>query len=130
MASLSGTSGGGAGLWGGSAPRWFPSSAGFSLTRGARGGPERVSPVFAGVGRGPPPPHTLCTAEAAGRWAMHLEAWVPAADTKSGRFTLYATDNSFNFILLDQDTGRGWQIQWSLNAKNRGIIHDLSVELR
>ncbi len=69
--------------------------------------------------------YALSDTTLAGRWAINLEALVPAADTKSGRFTLYATHNTFNFILLDQDTGRAWQIQWSLNAKNRGIIHDL-----
>lgn len=29
-----------------------------------------------------------------------------------GRFTLHATTNMFNFILLDQIDGRVWQVQW------------------
>ena len=39
-----------------------------------------------------------------------------------GRFTLYPTDNMYNFILLDQIDGRCWQVQWSTEANNRGII--------
>ena len=33
---------------------------------------------------------------------------------KVGRFTLYPTKNTYNFLLLDQDTGKSWQVQWSL----------------
>ena len=38
------------------------------------------------------------------------------------RFTLYSTQNMYNFILLDQLDGRTWQVQWSNEAKNRFII--------
>jgi|SRR5450432_472051 len=38
------------------------------------------------------------------------------------RFILYSTQNMYNFILLDQHDGRTWQVQWSLEAANRGII--------
>lgn len=37
------------------------------------------------------------------------------------RFTLYPTQNMFNFILLDQISGKTWQVQWSTDT-NRGII--------
>ncbi len=30
-----------------------------------------------------------------------------------GRFTLYPTNNIYTFILLDQQDGRVWQVQWS-----------------
>ena len=40
----------------------------------------------------------------------------------SGRFTLYPTQNIYNFILLDQIDGRSWQVQWSIEEENRGII--------
>lgn len=33
-----------------------------------------------------------------------------------GRFTLYPTSNMYNFMLLDQDTGRLFQCQWSLKG--------------
>ena len=34
---------------------------------------------------------------------------------KSGRFTLYPTQNIYTFILLDQNTGNTWQVQWGRN---------------
>jgi hypothetical protein len=42
----------------------------------------------------------------------------PAA--KPGRFTLYSSRNMYQFILLDQENGRTWQIQWSTDS-NSGI---------
>jgi hypothetical protein len=41
---------------------------------------------------------------------------VPGA-TKPGRFTLYPTRNMYNFILLDQDAGKTWQVQWSTDKE-------------
>ena len=35
---------------------------------------------------------------------------------KVGRFTLYPTKNQFNFILLDQDIGKAWQVQWTIDG--------------
>ena len=43
-------------------------------------------------------------------------------DVVCGRFTLYATDNMYNFLLLDQIDGRCWQVQWSTKSENRGIV--------
>jgi hypothetical protein len=34
------------------------------------------------------------------------------SDGKPGRFTLYPTTNIFTFILLDQQTGDAWHVQW------------------
>lgn len=42
-----------------------------------------------------------------------------------GRFTLCPTQNMYNFILLDQISGRTWQIQWSMEDVNRGIIGEI-----
>ena len=39
-----------------------------------------------------------------------------------GRFTLYPTQNMWNYILLDQINGSTWQIQWSQGEDKRGII--------
>ena len=39
-----------------------------------------------------------------------------------GRFELYKTQNMYNFILLDQLDGRTWQVQWSMEPENRGIM--------
>ena len=38
-----------------------------------------------------------------------------------GRFTLYSTDNMFNFILLDQIDGRCWQVQWHTEPDKVGV---------
>lgn len=40
----------------------------------------------------------------------------------AGRFELYPTQNMYNFILLDTETGRTWQAQWSTSYSNRGIV--------
>jgi hypothetical protein len=40
----------------------------------------------------------------------------------NGRFTLYPTENNFNFLLLDQIDGNTYQVQWSMDAANRGVI--------
>ncbi|MBB6239659.1 hypothetical protein HDC90_004317 [Pedobacter sp. AK013] len=37
---------------------------------------------------------------------------VSPAEEKNGRFFLYPTMNTYNFILLDQINGKAWQVQW------------------
>ena len=39
-----------------------------------------------------------------------------------GRFTLYPTENTYNFILLDQIDGRCWQVQWNIDSNKRFVI--------
>lgn len=34
---------------------------------------------------------------------------------KPGRFTLQPTQNIYTFLLLDQETGKTWQVQWGNN---------------
>lgn len=41
---------------------------------------------------------------------------------KPGRFFLYPTENSFNFLLLDQEDGRVWQVQWNIDADKRAVV--------
>jgi hypothetical protein len=49
---------------------------------------------------------------------INIDVLVPAGTTarpailKPGRFTLSPTANIYAFILLDQEDGRTWQIQW------------------
>lgn len=38
-----------------------------------------------------------------------------------GRFTLYATTNTFQFVLLDQIDGRTWQVQWDRDKNFRWV---------
>jgi len=40
----------------------------------------------------------------------------------NGRFTLFPTENMYNFLLLDKISGIVVQVQWSLDAKTRGIV--------
>lgn len=39
-----------------------------------------------------------------------------------GRYTLYETKNMYNFILLDTIDGLLWQVQWSIDEKNRAVL--------
>lgn len=39
-------------------------------------------------------------------------------DSHPGRYTLQPTPNIWTFILLDQDTGNSWYVQWSVNDDN------------
>jgi hypothetical protein len=43
-------------------------------------------------------------------------------EEKNGRFFLYPTTNSYNFILLDQIDGKSWQVQWAIDEKERMIM--------
>lgn len=47
------------------------------------------------------------------RVKIPINGEILAKDGKPGRFTLYPTRNMYNFILLDQDTGKTWQVQWT-----------------
>ena len=40
-----------------------------------------------------------------------------------GRFTLYPTQNPYNFILLDQIDGRTWKVQWNNDSDKRFMRH-------
>ena len=42
-------------------------------------------------------------------------------EEKNGRFFLYPTTNTYNFILLDQIDGRAWQVQWGKEAEQMVI---------
>ena len=51
----------------------------------------------------------------------------PGTDPVPGRFTLYPTRTASTFILLDRENGRTWLLQWSADAKERGIQRLISV---
>jgi hypothetical protein len=61
-----------------------------------------------------------------GRLSINEDALAPGTSAHVGRFTLQETHNIFNFLLLDQDDGRVWQIQWSPDKSQRGIVRVLS----
>lgn len=53
---------------------------------------------------------------------LNLLSLVSFEGEVNDRFTLYPTQNMYNFILLDQLNGKTWQVQWSQKAENRGVI--------
>ena len=48
------------------------------------------------------------------------------SNEKAGRFELYPTQNMYNFILLDKKEGLVAQVQWSMDADNRGLVRIIS----
>lgn len=55
---------------------------------------------------------------------LNSESLLPYNDENggyAGRFELYKTQNMYNFILLDTETGSTWQVQWG-NADERQVI--------
>lgn len=50
-----------------------------------------------------------------------INKWPLTSNGRNGRFTLYPTNNMWNFILVDQDGGGTWQVQFSMTPENRGI---------
>ena len=57
-----------------------------------------------------------------GEVALNSKPLVDKSKEAEGRFTLYETDNIFNFILLDTYDGRTWQVQWGLNDSDRIVV--------
>jgi hypothetical protein len=53
---------------------------------------------------------------------LNLLPLVSKEKEMNGRFILISTENIYTFILLDQLEGKMWQVQWSMEAKNRLII--------
>jgi hypothetical protein len=43
-------------------------------------------------------------------------------EKKIGRFTLYSTQNTYNFVMLDQIDGYTYQVQWNGDWENRFIL--------
>ena len=41
---------------------------------------------------------------------------------KNGRFKLYPTDNSYNFIMVDVVNGETYQVQWNIDKDKRFVI--------
>ena len=55
-------------------------------------------------------------------YPLNLNSLVTESERSANRFALYATQNSWTFILLDKKSGNTWQVQWSLNASDRLIF--------
>ena len=50
---------------------------------------------------------------------LNLIPLATGSDKKPGRFTLYPTQNMFNFILLDTQLGNTYQVQWHTKENSR-----------
>jgi hypothetical protein len=60
------------------------------------------------------------------RWVINDSILLaPGTNPKNGRFTLYPTQNIYTFLLLDREDSRIWQLQWSVEPANRGIIRSI-----
>jgi hypothetical protein len=70
--------------------------------------------------------YSIADSAFAGRLPINEDVLTPPASAHIGRFALQDTQNTFNFLLLDQDDGRVWQIQWSYDKSKRGIVRALS----
>ncbi len=57
-----------------------------------------------------------------GELVLNSQPLVEKEEEVKGRFILYPTENMYNFLLLDQINGLVVQVQWSLEAKKRGIV--------
>ena len=55
------------------------------------------------------------------RFTAVLSSKALVSGGRVGRFTLYPTTNIYTFILLDQDTGDAWQVQWG-KPEDRGMV--------
>jgi hypothetical protein len=63
----------------------------------------------------------------AGNLALNDNELTPATSAHPGRFALRETKNIFTFLLIDQDDGRVWQLQWSADEAKRGIVRVLAA---
>lgn len=55
-------------------------------------------------------------------YSLNSEPLVIDELAKPGRFFLYPTENMYNFLLIDQEDGRVWQVQWNIDADKRGLF--------
>jgi len=53
---------------------------------------------------------------------LNTNSRVTPENESNERFALYPTQNSYNFILLDQIDGRIWQVQWSIDRDKRLVL--------
>lgn len=52
---------------------------------------------------------------------LNSSSLIEEQDEIENRFTLYPTQNSWNFLLLDKINGKLWQVSWDKKSKNRKI---------
>ncbi|MEE9438313.1 MAG: hypothetical protein V3V14_04885 [Saprospiraceae bacterium] len=65
---------------------------------------------------------TIAEKGAAGEIVLNSLPLVRKNEEIDNRFTLYPTENIYNFILLDQVDGNVYQVQWSMKENHRGVL--------
>lgn len=65
---------------------------------------------------------TVNNDELKGELVLNSLSLVSKEKEVNGRFTLYPTENIYNFLLLDQIDGDVYQVQWSMEAEYRGVV--------
>lgn len=65
---------------------------------------------------------SLSEEEYKGECFLNMIPLVGKDKESNGRFTLYPTENMFNFLLLDQIDGKVFQVQWAFEPENRGVV--------
>ncbi len=56
-----------------------------------------------------------------GELILNSDSLVLETEEVNGRFTLYPTKNTYNFILLDQMNGKIYQVQWNSEKEKRFV---------
>ncbi|MRX41941.1 hypothetical protein GJU43_21900 [Flavobacterium sp. LC2016-23] len=56
-----------------------------------------------------------------GELVLNSDSLVMMTEEVNGRFTLYPTKNTYNFLLLDQMNGKTYQVQWNSDKEKRFV---------
>jgi hypothetical protein len=56
-----------------------------------------------------------------GELILNSDSLIMTEEEANGRFTLYPTKNTYNFLLLDQMNGKTYQVQWN-SAKEKRFV--------
>jgi hypothetical protein len=69
-------------------------------------------------------PDSIVSAEDKEYWKPYtLKQKIEISDiAQNGRFKLYPTENTYNFIMVDVIDGRTWQVQWNIDYDKRLCI--------
>ena len=66
-------------------------------------------------------PDSIVSVEDKAYWKPYTldEKLSRSAISQNGRFKLYPTENTYNFIMVDVIDGRTWQVQWNIDYDKR-----------
>ena len=69
-------------------------------------------------------PDSIVSAEdKANKKPISLEQYIGNNNVaQNGKFKLYPTGNTYNFIMVDVESGKTWQVQWSTKENERLVL--------